>query len=86
MARVLSFQRTIVPAGDRAKYLTRLKARQAHYANARCHFWTFEETDLPGAFVEFIEADDADTLTAAIAHAPEQYVEAVRVYQEVELT
>lgn len=86
MARVLSFQRTIVPSGDRAKYLARLKARQTYYTSARCRFWTFEETDLHGAFIEFIEAEDENTLTAALAHAPDQFVEAVRIYREVELT
>jgi hypothetical protein len=45
----------------------------------------FEETSLPGAFVEFTEADSEETLSAAHANAPHKTLDPTRVYQEVEL-
>jgi len=45
----------------------------------------FEESDLTGAFVEFIEADDPKTLAQALADASEQPAEAVRIYEEVDV-
>jgi hypothetical protein len=45
----------------------------------------FEETSLPGAFIEFTEADDEQTLTNAHAKAPHKILDPSRVYQEVEL-
>jgi hypothetical protein len=45
----------------------------------------FEETSLPGAFVEFTEAADEQTLTVAHANAPHKTLDPSRVYQEVEL-
>ena len=85
MPRTLTFQRSIVPIGDRAQYLQRLRARRSYYRGANCHFWVFEETDLAGAFLEFIEAADAETLAAALAAAPDGVLEGARVFGEVEL-
>jgi hypothetical protein len=45
----------------------------------------FEETSLPGAFIEFTEADDEQTLTTAHANAPHKTLDPSRVYQEVQL-
>jgi hypothetical protein len=45
----------------------------------------FEETSLPGAFIEFTEADDEQTLTTAHASAPHKTLDPSRVYQEVQL-
>jgi hypothetical protein len=45
----------------------------------------FEETSLPGAFIEFTEADDEQTLTVAHTNAPHKTLDPSRVYQEVEL-
>ena len=45
----------------------------------------FEETSLPGAFIEFTEADDEQTLTTAHANAPHKTLDPSRVYQEVPL-
>ena len=86
MPRALTIQRTIVPSADRAKYLARARARAAYYAKAGCRFWIFEEAALPGAFIEFTEAKDRSTLSAAHADAPEKLVDAKRIYQEVELS
>jgi hypothetical protein len=86
MPRALSIKRSIVPASERAKYLERLKTRKAHYAQAGCEFWAFEEAALTGAFIEFVEASNADTLEAAHAAAPDPVLDPSRIYTEVELT
>ena len=48
--------------------------------------WVFEEASLPGAFIEFIEASDVQTLTAAQASAPGTILDPNRIYREVELS
>jgi hypothetical protein len=58
MPKALTIQRSTVPSTERANYTKRLKALHSHYAAANCRFWVFEETSLPGAFIEFTEADD----------------------------
>lgn len=85
VARALTMRRSIVPLNDRKKFMQKLRARRAYYTGAGCHFWVFEESDLAGAFVEFVEAADQDTLARALASAPEQVVDGARIYQEVEL-
>jgi hypothetical protein len=45
----------------------------------------FEESSLPGAFIEFTEADDDQTLTVAHANAPHKTLDPTRIYQEVKL-
>ncbi len=86
MPRALSMQRTVVPPGDRAKFFARARAREAHYTAAGCQFWLFEEAALSGAFIEFAEARDAETLKAAHAGAPEPMLDPARIYQQVDLT
>jgi len=86
MPRALSIQRSIVPSGERAKYFERLKAKKEHYRNAGCQFWVFEEAALTGAFIEFIEAPSAQTLSAGHAAAPGMVLDPSRIYTEVELT
>ena len=85
MPRALTIQRSTVPSAERANYTKRLKALRSHYAAANCKFWVFEETSLPGAFVEFTEAADEQTLSDAHAKAPHKTLDPSRVYQEVEL-
>ena len=85
MARSLTIQRAMVPAMERAKYLANLRAKMAHYQNADCRFWVFEEIGLPGLFIEFTEADDLERLKAAHAKAPEKPRDPSRVYTEVEI-
>jgi hypothetical protein len=84
-SRSLTIQRSIVPLSERKKYMTRLRARKAYYQGANCTFCVFEEADLAGAFIEFIEADDPAVLAKALQEAPESLVDASRIYQEVEL-
>ena len=86
MPRALTIHRTLVPPGDRTKFLERLKAKAVHYTGAGCRFWVFEEAAIPGAFVEFAEADSADALSRAHASAPEQILDPTRIYQHVELS
>lgn len=85
MPRALSIHRTTVPAGERARYLQRVKATKAHYTANGCRFWVFEQTGLAGAFLEFIEAPDEKTLVAAHEKLPERLTAGPRVYAEIEL-
>jgi hypothetical protein len=85
MSRALTIQRATVTLGDRADYFVRLRAKRKHYLAAKCRFWVFEESALPGAFVEFTEADDPQTLAAAHASAPELPLDPRRVYSQVEI-
>jgi hypothetical protein len=82
--RWLTLQRSIVPAGDRKRFMERLRARRAYYAEAKCGFWIFEESGLPGALIEFVEAPDRETLESALAGAPDHIVDTGRIYREVE--
>ena len=86
MPRALTIQRTIVPAAGRAQYLARARERRRFYADRGCNFWIFEEAALMGAFIEFTEAPDRPTLSAAHAAAADRLVDPQRVYQEVELS
>ena len=83
MSRHLSIQRTTVPNGEREKYFERLKATKAHYAGANCSFCVFEESRLPGAFVEFTQADDENSLIKAHATAPHRSLDAARIYHQL---
>lgn len=86
MPRALSIQRSIVPAGDRAKYLERIRVKREHYKNAGCQFWVFEEAALSGAFIEFIEAPSAQALSAGHAASPGMVLDPSRIYTELEFT
>jgi hypothetical protein len=83
VARALIMKRTIVPLPERARYVERLQRRKKYYASAGCKFWVFEEAALNGAFIEFTEAGDKDTLRAAVEAAPDLVLDANRIYQEV---
>ena len=85
MPRALTIQRSTVPSAERPKYRERLRELQSHYKAAGCRFWVFEESSLPGAFIEFTEADDEQTLTVAHANAPRKILDPSRLYQEVDL-
>lgn len=85
MPRALTIQRTLVTPADRERFHDRLRRKRDYYASADCRFWVFEEAGLPGAFLEFFEAEDAATLARAHAGAPEAILDPNRVYAEVEL-
>jgi len=86
VARAITIQRTLVPPRDRKGFAARLKRRADYYAGAKCRFWAFEEAGLPGAFLEFFEAADPETLAKAHAAAPDPVLDPWRIYTEVELT
>jgi hypothetical protein len=85
MPRTLTIQRTLVTPPERDRFQEKLRRKQEYYSKANCRFWVFEETGLPGAFLEFVEAADAETLARAHAGAPEPVLDPNRVYAEVEL-
>ncbi len=85
MPRVLTAQRTVIPLYERERYLERMRSRRDFYTSVGCRYWVFEEIDLAGAFIEFIEAQDAAVLQAALADAPDALLESARIYQEMEL-
>ena len=85
MTRSLTIQRTLVTPAEREKFALRLKRNRAFYTAAGCRYWVFEETSLPGAFLEFFEAPDAQTLSRAHASSPERILDPKRLYHEVEL-
>ena len=84
MARSLTLQRSTIPSAEREKYMAKLKLRRDHYLAANCRFWVFEEKALPGAFIEFTEADDDTALSGAHATAPHRLLDPARIYQEVD--
>jgi hypothetical protein len=77
---------TIVPSAEREQFRTRARQALAHYSQAGCHYWLFEESTLPGAYVEFFEASDSGTLTRAHRTAPAPILDSARMYVEVELS
>ena len=85
MGKALTIQRTTVPAGERGKNFERLAACSSHYKAANCRFWVYEESALPGAFIEFTEADDVTTLTVAHANSPYRVLDPARIYHETEI-
>lgn len=85
MPRSLTIQRTLVTPPERKKFAARLQRMREYYASAGCRYWVFEETSLPGAFLEFFEAPDAATLARAHASAPERVLDPARLYHEVEM-
>jgi len=85
MPRALTVQRPLVTPQDRKKFAEKLKRNREYYAAANCRYWVFEEASLPGAFLEFCEAPDHQTLARAHASAPEPMLDPARIYHEVEL-
>ena len=84
-SRALTIHREMVPRSNRVQYFERLQAKVEYYTAANCRFWVFEEISLPGAFVEFTEADDAQTLSAAHARSPWRLLDPGRIYGQVEI-
>jgi hypothetical protein len=86
MPRALTIQRTLVTPPDRERFQAKLRRKREYYTGANCRFWAFEEAGLPGAFLEFFEAADPDTLARAHAAAPDPILDPNRVYREVEFS
>ena len=85
MGRALTIQRTLVTPPERERFHEKLRRKQAYYQKANCRYWAFEEAGLPGAFLEFFEASDPETLARAHADSPDAVLDPNRVYIEVEL-
>ena len=81
--RALSMRHTVVPTAEREAFRSRTRDVRAHYKNAGCNYWLFEEGDLPGAYVEFFEGPDKGTLEKA--HSTNKHPPS-RVYVEIDLT
>lgn len=86
MARSLTLHRATVPLRDKKQYMEQLRARRSHYLANGCNFWVFEEAGLHGAFLEFTEAPDEQTLRAAHLAMSDRVGDTARIYTEVELT
>ena len=83
--RAVSMRHTIVPSGERDTFRDRARAAHTHYVAQGCHYWLFEESTLPGAYLEFFEATDASALLEAHRAAPQPILDSARLYIEVEL-
>jgi hypothetical protein len=86
MPRAISMRQTAVPSHDRDEFRDRARRTLAHYSGQGCHYWLFEEASLPGAYVEFFEANDREALVRAHREAPQPVLDSARLYVEVELT
>lgn len=86
MPRAISMRHTIVPAADREAFRDRARLSRGHYSGAGCQYWLFEEASLPGAYVEFFEADAPDKLQRAHRDAPTPILASARMYVEVDLS
>lgn len=89
MPRAIAMRHTIVPPAERGEFRAQARQALAHFSSAGCHYWLFEEEQLPGAFVEFFEAADAETLVSARRAAPAGSgapLDSGRLYVEVDLT
>lgn len=86
MARAITMRHTIVPSPEREEFRERARRSRAHYSAAGCNYWLFEESALPGAYVEFFEAPDPETLAKAHRAAPVPILESARMYVEAELS
>jgi hypothetical protein len=86
VARAMSIRHTIVPSAERDEFRDRAGRSSKHYSAAGCNYWLFEESALPGAYVEFFEAPDPETLQRAHNAAPQPILESARMYVEVELS
>lgn len=85
MPRAVSMRHTVAPAAERGEFRERARRSRQHYLSAGCKYWLFEENGLAGAYVEFFEAPDAETLQRAHRSAPDPIVDTARVYAEVDL-
>ena len=73
-------------AREREESRARAGAIRSHYTAAGCTYWLFEESVMAGAYVEFFEAPDKETLTRAHRSLAEPLIERSRLYVQVELS
>ena len=77
---------TVVPLADRQEFRERARLARKHYSGVGCQYWLFEEASLPGAYVEFFEGKDRESLLRAHRDAPSAILDSARMYVEVELS
>ncbi|MGQ0537744.1 MAG: hypothetical protein ACT4R6_02260 [Gemmatimonadaceae bacterium] len=65
-----------------ADFLDTARRRKAYFQMAGCRYWAFEQPGEPGAFLEFAEAPNADTLAAAL-RGPQSEVFSGPVFTEL---
>jgi hypothetical protein len=76
-----------VPHGERQRFLDRARTLRAHYTAANCQYWLFEDAQLGGAFIEFVESADPTALVAAHAAIAEPAsFDPRRIYSEIDLS
>jgi hypothetical protein len=85
VSRALTLRESRQAAGDRDRFLAAARERRARYAREHCNYWLFEDASAAGDFVEFVEARDADTLSAALRWEARAGAAAPRLFREVEL-
>lgn len=85
MPRAIIVRNTIVPSMERSVFLNKARRSRAHYSGADCKYWLFEDASLPGAYIEFFEAADEETLLSAYRSAPDPVVQAARTFLEVNI-
>lgn len=85
MARSLTISRAVVAAGERDGFLERFRARESYFQAMGCRYWIFEEQGSPGVFVEFCEAADEETLSAAHSGSPDRFSDVGPIFSIVEL-
>jgi len=84
--RAVSMRHTVVPSAEREAFHRQATASRAHYSSSGCRYWLYQEDGLPGAYVEFFEAPDKETLQRAQRAAGPAATTTSRLYIEVELT
>ena len=75
-----------MPAGESDGFRVRARQSRQHYASAGCRYWLYEELALPGAYVEFFEAAEKETLEHAHRGSSDGGMGDARLYIEVDLT
>ncbi len=86
MPKVLAVMSATVGDEEIAGYRTKISRRREHFRHAGCRYWVFQADDPRGAFMEFVEADDRATLSAALAAAPDRFDVEPPIYHEMEST
>lgn len=69
MPRALTAEWQHVEPADEPEAARAWRARRNQLSSDGCHYWIFRSPSDPAAFLEFIEAADAEVLRAARARA-----------------
>jgi hypothetical protein len=69
VARALTVEWVNVAPDDEPAAAQRWRARRHHLSGDGCHYWVFRSPADPTAFLEFVEAADAEHLAGARSRA-----------------